>query len=92
MCYYVVLYDYGFVAEGLFGMQSMHAYIPRDFDNYDPQDVFLGNSILRDLYSEHPRENFCDPHYTNSFTTVDFLYSKNAKIDLRNTFIRCDRH
>lgn len=51
LCYYVVLSDYGFAVGGLFGMQSMNAYIPREFDHYDPQDVFLGNSVLRDLFS-----------------------------------------
>lgn len=63
LCYFIVLYDYGFVINGLFGMQSMHAYLSRDFDTYDPQDVFLGNSVLRELYSSSPSDHFCDPYY-----------------------------
>ena len=61
---------------------------------YDPSDIFLGNTELRDLYfeniSKNSDSNVCSDYLKNSAGTVDFLYSKNAKADLRMTFLDCN--
>ncbi|KAM3146830.1 hypothetical protein pb186bvf_000984 [Paramecium bursaria] len=90
LCYYITLIDYGFTVDGLFNMQTLTGLPPQDFDVYDPQDIFLGNSILRDQYYQNPLPDFCDSYYSSGFGTIDFLYSKNARADLRMTYISCD--
>ena len=60
---------------------------------FDPNDIFLGNTELRDLYFKNIdiNKDVCSDYLTSSSGTIDFLYSKNAKADLRMTFMDCNK-
>ena len=47
ICYYIVLHDFGFEADSLFGMSNFNGIPSNDKDVYDPTDPFLGNMALR---------------------------------------------
>ena len=42
------------------------------------------------MYVDNPLTDFCDSYYSSGAGVIDFLYSKNAKNDLRMVFIECD--
>ena len=88
LCYFYILNDFGFPPTQLFYKQFKGAFLPAFEDPVDIYSPDLGNSYVGNLCANITGSPYQFPD--SLLQKVDWLYLRDAYIDLRNAFIECD--
>ena len=90
LTYFVIMADFGFPLQMLFGLGLKEGYLPLNTDVYDPYSPTFGNSYIQGGCNPSSDQT-TGPMSTNNwyYQLPDWIYLQNVTIDLRMVYVDC---
>mgnify|MGYP000848321779 CR=1 FL=1 len=86
LCYFYIMNDFGFPIWSLFRLMYQEGLWSASTDPYDPYLYNLGNSNVQLLCEQAGGKVSND---STNYQSIDWVYLRNMRQDLRNVFIEC---